>query len=175
MTEYRITVVGPPCVGKSALTNNRFVDIHEPTIQDCYMKELVVDGERYVLHIMDTTGLDDYVLLREQDICTGEGFLVVFSLEEESTLEDVHRFREPIKEDVGTFEDVHRFREKIKTLKDLDVVLMVLVGNKCDMEASPVDSRWAQDRAICYKCAYVETSAATDRARPLGILLRDHP
>ncbi|KAL6084191.1 hypothetical protein STEG23_012490 [Scotinomys teguina] len=148
MREYKITVVGAPFVGKSALTirllNSSFFDDYDPTTEDCYMKQVVIDGETCLLNILDTTGLDEYKVLRDQGIHTGEGFLVVFSLE-----------------DIGTLEDVRRYREKIKVVKDSDVVPMVLVGNKCDGEVPAVVSHRAQDHALCYDCSYVETSVAT--------------
>ncbi|KAL6084198.1 hypothetical protein STEG23_012497 [Scotinomys teguina] len=148
MREYKITVVGAPFVGKSALTirllNSRFFDDYDPTIEDWYMKQVVIDGETCLLNILDTTGLDEYEVLRDQGIRTGEGFLVVFSLK-----------------DIGTLEDVHCYREKIKVVKDSDVVPMVLVGNKCDVEVPTVVSHRAHDHALCYDCPYVKTSAAT--------------
>ncbi|KAL6081751.1 hypothetical protein STEG23_016833 [Scotinomys teguina] len=108
------------------------------------LKQVVIDHETCLLPIVDTAGLDEYDFLRDQSIRTWDGFLIVFSLK-----------------DVSTFEVVHRFREKIKTLKDSDVVLMVLMGNKCDMEAPAVDSHQARDCALCYNCANVEMSTAT--------------
>ncbi|KAL6084201.1 hypothetical protein STEG23_012500 [Scotinomys teguina] len=148
MREYNITVVGATFVGKSALTirllNSSFLDDYDPTIEDCYMKQVVIDGETCLLNILDTTGLDECEVLWDQGIRMGEGFLVVFSLE-----------------DISTLEGVHRYREKIKVMKDSDVVPMVLVGNKCDVEVPAVVSHQAQDHALCYDCPYVETSAAT--------------
>ncbi|KAL6093743.1 hypothetical protein STEG23_023363 [Scotinomys teguina] len=148
MIEYRIVVLGAAGVGKTALTvrlvNDRFVTRYIPTIEDRYRKEVVIDHESCVLRIVDTAGLKNYDFLWDAPIRTGDGFLVVFSLM-----------------DVSTFEDVHRFWERIKTLKDADVVPMVLVGNKCDAEEPAVDSCRARARAVCYNCSYVETSAAT--------------
>ncbi|KAL6084113.1 hypothetical protein STEG23_029686 [Scotinomys teguina] len=108
------------------------------------LKQVVIDHETCLLPLVDTAGLDEYDFLRDQSIRTGNGFLVVFSFK-----------------DVSTFEVIHRFREKIKTLKDSDVVLMVLVGNKCDMEAPAVDSHQARDCALCYNCANVKTLTVT--------------
>ncbi|KAL6089462.1 hypothetical protein STEG23_012270 [Scotinomys teguina] len=117
MRDYRITVVGTPGVGKSALTiqlvHYCFVDTYDPTIEDYYRKQVVIDHGTCLLHILDTVGRDEYSVLQDQGIHTGDGFLIVFSLK-----------------DVSSFEDVHRYREKIKVLKDSDVVPMVLVGNK---------------------------------------------
>ncbi|KAL6084199.1 hypothetical protein STEG23_012498 [Scotinomys teguina] len=148
MTEYRITVVGAQAVGKSTLAvqliHSCFVDRYEPTIEDRYWKEMVIDRETCLLRIVDTTGPQEYSTLLDDGIQAGDRFLVVFSLQ-----------------DVASFEYVHRYREKIRVLKGSDIVPMVLVGNKSDMEDPAVDSHQAQDRALCYNCPYVETSALT--------------
>ena len=58
MTEYKLVVVGAGGVGKSALTiqliQNHFVDEYDPTIEDSYRKQVVIDGETCLLDILDT-------------------------------------------------------------------------------------------------------------------------
>ena len=48
MTEYKIVVVGEGGVGKSALTiqhlQNVFEEDWDPTIEDTYKKQVVIDG-----------------------------------------------------------------------------------------------------------------------------------
>ena len=60
MTEYKLVVVGAGGVGKSALTiqliQNHFVDEYDPTIEDSYRKQVVIDGETCLLDILDTAG-----------------------------------------------------------------------------------------------------------------------
>ena len=57
MTEYKLVVVGAGGVGKSALTiqliQNHFVDEYDPTIEDSYRKQVVIDGETCLLDILD--------------------------------------------------------------------------------------------------------------------------
>ena len=47
-------------VGKSALTiqliQNHFVDEYDPTIEDSYRKQVVIDGQTCLLDILDTAG-----------------------------------------------------------------------------------------------------------------------
>ena len=47
-------------VGKSALTiqliQNHFVPEYDPTIEDSYRKQVVIDGETCLLDILDTAG-----------------------------------------------------------------------------------------------------------------------
>uniref|UniRef100_A0A7N5K458 small monomeric GTPase n=1 Tax=Ailuropoda melanoleuca TaxID=9646 RepID=A0A7N5K458_AILME len=148
MTEYKLVVVGAGGVGKSALTiqliQNHFVDEYDPTIEDSYRKQVVIDGETCLLDILDTAGQEEYSAMRDQYMRTGEGFLCVFAIN-----------------NTKSFEDIHQYREQIKRVKDSDDVPMVLVGNKCDLAARTVESRQAQDLARSYGIPYIETSAKT--------------
>ncbi|KAL6081965.1 hypothetical protein STEG23_002219 [Scotinomys teguina] len=148
MTEYRLVVVGAGGVGKSALTlqlvQYRFVDEHEPTIEDSYQKQVVIDGETCLLNILDIAGQEEYSAMQDQCIRTGEGFLCVFALN-----------------NTKSFKDILQYREQIRRVKDSEDVPMVLVGNKCDLAARTVESQQAQDLARCYGIPYIETSART--------------
>ena len=123
MIDYRLVVVGAGGVGKSALTiqlmQNHFVDEYDPTIEDSYRVQVVIDGEMCLLDILDTAGQEEYSAMRDQYMRTGEGFLLVFAVD-----------------NAKSFEDISQFREEIKYFKDGEDVPMVLVGNKCDMPVS---------------------------------------
>ncbi|XP_042608716.1 GTPase HRas isoform X1 [Cyprinus carpio] len=148
MTEYKLVVVGAGGVGKSALTiqliQNHFVDEYDPTIEDSYRKQVVIDGETCLLDILDTAGQEEYSAMRDQYMRTGEGFLCVFAIN-----------------NTKSFEDIHQYREQIKRVKDSDDVPMVLVGNKCDLPTRMVDTRQAQELARSYGIPFIETSAKT--------------
>ncbi|NP_001003744.1 GTPase KRas isoform 2 [Danio rerio] len=148
MTEYKLVVVGAGGVGKSALTiqliQNHFVDEYDPTIEDSYRKQVVIDGETCLLDILDTAGQEEYSAMRDQYMRTGEGFLCVFAIN-----------------NTKSFEDIHHYREQIKRVKDSEDVPMVLVGNKCDLQSHNVDSKQAQDLARSYGIPFIETSAKT--------------
>ncbi|KAJ8402500.1 hypothetical protein AAFF_G00365830 [Aldrovandia affinis] len=148
MTEYKLVVVGAGGVGKSALTiqliQNHFVDEYDPTIEDSYRKQVVIDGETCLLDILDTAGQEEYSAMRDQYMRTGEGFLCVFAINNSKS-----------------FEDVHLYREQINRVKDSDSVPMVLVGNKSDLGSRSVESRQAQELARSYGVPFVETSAKT--------------
>ena len=51
--KFKIVLLGGPAVGKSALTlrmiTENFVKDYDPTIEDIYTKEIVLDGEPCVL------------------------------------------------------------------------------------------------------------------------------
>jgi len=75
---------------------------------------------------------------------TGEGFLLVFAVNNSKS-----------------FEDISMYREQIKRVKDADDVPMVLVGNKVDLPSRAVDMRAAQEAARQCCIPFVETSAKT--------------
>lgn len=148
MTEYKLVVVGAGGVGKSALTiqfiQNHFVDEYDPTIEDSYRKQVVIDGETCLLDILDTAGQEEYSAMRDQYMRTGEGFLLVFAVN-----------------NAKSFEDIHTYREQIKRVKDAEEVPMVLVGNKCDLQQWTVNMTEAKELARHFNIPCIETSAKT--------------
>ncbi len=66
-----------------------FVEEYEPTKLDAYSKglRLARDGLEAKIDILDTAGQEDYAVLRDKYLREGEGFLCVFSLAEEETLQ----------------------------------------------------------------------------------------
>lgn len=99
-------------VGKSALTiqliQNHFVDEYDPTIEDSYRKQVVIDGETCLLDILDTAGQEEYSAMRDQYMRTGEGFLLVFAVNNAKSFDDISSYREQIKR-VKDAEEVRRF------------------------------------------------------------------
>lgn len=119
--ELKLVVVGGGGVGKSALTiqliHSHFVDEYDPTIEDSYRKQVVIDNEVQVLDILDTAGQEEYSAMREQYMRTGEGFLLVYSITSETS-----------------FEELMTYYQQIQRVKDSDYVPIVIVGNKSDLE-----------------------------------------
>lgn len=119
MNLYKLVVLGDGGVGKTALTIqlclNHFVETYDPTIEDSYRKQVVIDDAACVLEVLDTAGQEEYTALRDQWIRDGEGFLLVYSITSRST-----------------FERVERYRDQILRVKDNEDTPMILVGNKAD-------------------------------------------
>eukprot|EP00042_Codosiga_hollandica_P034276 m.239115 g.239115 ORF g.239115 m.239115 type:complete len:132 (-) comp54363_c2_seq47:46-441(-) len=81
--------------------------------------------------------------MREQYMRTGEGFLMVFSVA-----------------DRGTFEDIAIFQKQILRVKDRETYPMLLIGNKADLESErQVSTTEAKDYARKHGLTYIETSA----------------
>uniref|UniRef100_A0A8D0V5I1 Ras-related protein R-Ras2 n=1 Tax=Sus scrofa TaxID=9823 RepID=A0A8D0V5I1_PIG len=103
---YRLVVVCGGGVGKSALTiqfiQSYFVTDYDPTIEDSYTKQCVLDDRAAQLDILETAGQEECGAMREQYMRTGEGFLLVFSVT-----------------DRGSFEEISKFQRQILRAKDL--------------------------------------------------------
>ncbi|KAI9313373.1 ras-like protein 3 [Dichotomocladium elegans] len=147
LREYKIIIVGGGGVGKSALTiqfiQSHFVDEYDPTIEDSYRKQTVIDDETALLDVLDTAGQEEYSAMREQYMRNGEGFILVYSITSRLS-----------------FDEIKTFYEQIRRVKDREFFPMVLVGNKSDLELDrQVSSQEGKDLAKTYCCPFVETSA----------------
>mmetsp|Transcript_6804 Transcript_6804/g.15710 ORF Transcript_6804/g.15710 Transcript_6804/m.15710 type:complete len:194 (-) Transcript_6804:55-636(-) len=147
MSSYKLAIVGGGGVGKSALTIqlilNHFLEEYDPTIEDSYRKQVAVDDETCIMDILDTAGQDEYSAMRDQYFRTGQGFLIVYSVTSRAS-----------------FDEVSDFAEQIRRVKDKDDVPMVLLGNKCDLEADrSVSKEEGNELAKRYNMPFLECSA----------------
>jgi len=147
MSLCKIVILGDGGVGKSCitiqLTQNIFVSEYDPTVENSYRKQVVVDDEPMMLDILDTAGQEDYSILRDQYIRTGQGFLIVYSITS-----------------AVTFKGVPDLRQKILGVKDEEEYPMILVGNKCDLEKErSVSVAEGQELAKSFSIPFFETSA----------------
>jgi len=147
LREYKLVVVGGGGVGKSALTiqfiQSHFVDEYDPTIEDSYRKQCVIDEEVALLDVLDTAGQEEYGAMREQYMRTGEGFLLVYSITSRNS-----------------FEEISTFHQQILRVKDRDSFPVIVIGNKCDLEYErQVGHNEGRDLAKHFGCQFLETSA----------------
>lgn len=92
---------------------------------------------------MDTAGQDDYQGMLDMWINFGEGFLLVFAVN-----------------DRESFECLEKKRDRILKLKKGENCPIVLVGNKCDLEKERVITEVeARELAKSWNAGYIETSA----------------
>uniref|UniRef100_A0A8D3EBY7 RAS related n=1 Tax=Scophthalmus maximus TaxID=52904 RepID=A0A8D3EBY7_SCOMX len=128
---------------QTCVPQSYFVSDYDPTIEDSYTKICTVDGKETRLDILDTAGQEEFGAMREQYMRSGEGFLLVFALN-----------------DRGSYHEVQKFHTQVLRVKDRDDFPIVLVGNKADLEQQRVISRedaqaFASDNGI----HYMESSA----------------
>ena len=136
-------------VGKSSLTY-RFINYnapeeHDPTIEDKFMTVLDLDGRSVTCNVLDTAGQDDYQGLIDSWIDGGDGFLLVFALN-----------------DRDSFNDLDKKKSKIDMVKKKKNYPLILVGNKSDLTDRAIGRKEAEDKAKLWNAAYFETSAKND-------------
>merc|ERR1711920_937117 len=81
-----------------------------------YRKQVDIDSESALLDILDTWGQEEFASMQDQWIREGQGFLLVFSVINQLT-----------------FDELAEFHEKILRVKDVTSVPMAIAGNKCDL------------------------------------------
>lgn len=145
--EHKLVVLGGGGVGKSALTirlvTDNFLEEYDPTIEDSYRKEVMVDESCALLDILDTAGQEEYSSMQDQWMREGKGFLLVYSITSQNT-----------------YDEITLFKDKILRAKDMDKVPMVLVGNKCDLDNErEVATEMGKKLAIEWGCPFMEVSA----------------
>ncbi|WWD08864.1 hypothetical protein V865_006978 [Kwoniella europaea PYCC6329] len=148
MRVFQCAVMGSGGVGKSAITvrfiHGSYLEWYDPTNR----KQFSVDNQPCLLEILDTAGIDQYLTLNDMFIRESEGFVLVFSLCQRDTFEEIIR----------TYEAIRR----IKLPEGNQIVPLVIVGNKSDLiDEREVDTTEGEKLAMEWKCSYYETSART--------------
>jgi GTPase KRas protein len=148
MDSWRVAVLGDGGVGKTALavqfTLNCFVETYDPTIEDAYRKQLVVDNRMCFVEVIDTAGQEEYATLRDQWVREGQGFILVYSIASRAT-----------------FERLDVFRQSMLRVKRQKPIFM-LVGNKADKQFErEVTREEGMQLAKEFGCEFLETSAKT--------------
>jgi len=154
-TNYRIVVLGSGGVGKSALTlrliSDEFAEEYDPTIEDSYRKQVVIDGKPALLDVLDTAGQEEYASLQDQWIREGDGYLIVYSITSKDSLEESKVMH-----------------DKISRIRDSENFPLVLAGNKCDLEnerkvtkqkGQETIESWNSKRSKDNPVSFFETSA----------------
>ncbi|WVQ73813.1 hypothetical protein IAR50_003394 [Cryptococcus sp. DSM 104548] len=149
MRIFQCAVMGSGGVGKSACTvrfiNGSYLEWYDPTNR----KQFTVDNQPCLLEILDTAGIDQYLTLNDLFIRESEGFVLVFSITQRDTFEEVIRTRESI--------------ARIKLPSETGTkISMVIVGNKCDLtDEREVSTAEGEKLAESWGCKYFEASART--------------
>lgn len=125
------------------MIQSHFVDEYDPTIEDSYRKQVVIDGQVSILDILDTAGQEEYSAMREQYMRTGEGFLLVYSVTSRTS-----------------FEELMTYYQQILRVKDVEYVPIFVVGNKSDLEGErQVSFEEGAELARHFNASFLETSA----------------
>ncbi|KAK9353396.1 GTPase NRas precursor [Lipomyces doorenjongii] len=143
---FKLVVLGDGGVGKTALTIqlclNHFVETYDPTIEDSYRKQIIIDHQSCIVEILDTAGQEEYNALRDQWIRDGEGFVFVYSITSRTSYNRILMFVQQVERIKGTS------------------VPMILIGNKSDkVTEREITSQEGAALAKQLGCDFFEVSA----------------
>jgi len=147
MKEFKIGLLGPEGVGKPALVNQfiygHYHENYDDINEDVFRKEVEVDNCRCVLEIVDTAGMDQFPSMRDLYIKNGHGFVLVYSLTNQRT-----------------FQEIKNFRDQVLRVKETEKAPFVLVGNNLDKESHrEVPTVEGNALARSWNCPFIEASA----------------
>ncbi|KAI6645728.1 hypothetical protein LOD99_12991 [Oopsacas minuta] len=142
----KILVLGAGAVGKTCLTlqyvRNEFVCGYTPTIEEVYETPARVEDSLYILQILDTAGTDECGIIREQFYHQCDGYLLLFSVTDRFSLQEIKEIQKDIKRQVNRS------------------IPFLVVGNKIDLsESRKISSDEGETIASMLGGEYIETSA----------------
>jgi small GTP-binding protein len=120
---------------------------YDPTIEDSYRKQVVVDNEVVLYDILDTAGQVEYSAMRAQYMRTCEGMILMYSITSRES-----------------FKEIRDFQRELLRVKDTDYFPMLLVGNKAELEGErTISIQEGREMAASFGCSFLETSAKIGR------------
>jgi GTPase KRas protein len=115
---------------------------YDPTDEQSFRKQSVVDNE-LVLFEISKSGFEEYSSMREQFMRTCEGMIIMYSITNRET-----------------FEQVSMFRDQLLHVKDKDHFPMLIVGNQSDQHYDrAVLTQEGMAIATQTGCGFLEASA----------------
>lgn len=132
---------------------------YDPTIEDSYRKQVVIDGQSCMLEVLDTAGQEEYTALRDQWIRDGEGFVLVYSISSRSSFTRIGRFHNQIQR-VKESSSSPSYPGSPMSASPSEPVPIMLVGNKSDrVTEREVSTQEGFALARELGCEFVEASA----------------
>ena len=148
-TKINVSLLGESSVGKTSICSVFLGnDFSENTLNTIGIESALipfkVDGEEYRFKIFDTAGQERYRSIAKNTITLAEGFLLIFAVD-----------------DIRTFQILGEWIKSIKENCDINEKVLILVGNKVDVEKREVTKEEALSFAKANNIKYFETSAKT--------------
>jgi GTPase KRas len=145
---------------------NHFVETYDPTIEDSYRKQVVIDQQSCMLEVLDTAGQEEYTALRDQWIRDGEGFVLVYSITSRNSFIRIQKFYNQVQRvKESTHPNSPTGASYLPTQMNSSPLYggpapVMLVGNKSDKHNErEVSSQEGQALAKELGCEFVEASA----------------
>lgn len=131
---------------------NYFADEYDPTIEDPYCKQVVIDDEVALLDILDTAGQEEYSAMREQYMRVCEGMILVYSICSRQS-----------------FKEIVDFHQQLLRVKDKDKFPVMIIANKCDLTSErEVSMMEGMQLAKQLQCNFTEVTAKTNQGITLA-------
>jgi len=148
----KLGVIGPGSVGKSALSvryiQKVFIDEYLPSFENLYKKEMKIENDPVEIDILDSSGMDELVVMRPTWFKEREAFLLVFAVNDRESFTALTAFHDQL----------ISYRQGISASAPL-----IIVGNKCDLiNERVIKAEEARDLAKSWGAEYMETSAKKD-------------
>ncbi|XP_054276189.1 GTP-binding protein Rhes-like [Macrosteles quadrilineatus] len=143
----RVVVMGSARVGKSSIISqflyDRFLTRYRETVEELHRGEYELqDGACLTLDILDTSGAYQFPAMRALSVNTADAFILVYSVDDEDSWEEVKKLKDQIVERRGP------------------MVPIVVVGNKSELADRVISREQAEAVAVYdWECGYVECSA----------------
>ena len=130
---------------------------HDPTIEESYTIEIKTEkGEERKFKILDTAGKEGNKNLIDEWICNANGFILVFSID-----------------DNNSFESIKNYASQINKIK-MGGLPIILVGNKCDLDKErKITKENAQEYANSIGATYFECSSLNDENGNCKLIFQD--
>ncbi len=147
----KIVPIGAGGVGKTSiverLLHNHFLEEYDPTIEETYRKQFVIDDEAILPDFLDHQGQEEYTALQEL-YQNAAAIILVYSITSLASFEEIQE----------------QYYPRILKIRDENkLVPIVLIGNKCDLEPQrAVSTAMGEQLAKQYGILFFETSAKTN-------------
>ncbi|KAM9843373.1 GTP-binding protein Rhes [Aulostomus maculatus] len=150
---HRIVVLGAPKVGKTNILKRflgeEFDEHYEATTEDFHRKLFHVGGETYQIDLLDAASERDFPAKRRLSILSGDIFLLVFSVDD----------RESFNEVLELLNEIKAAKAKLQKSKHPARIPAVICGNKVDLDAQRVVSAPEVTEVVGQDVSFFETSA----------------
>ncbi|PQE03885.1 Small GTPase superfamily Ras type protein [Rutstroemia sp. NJR-2017a BBW] len=157
MVAYTLVALGDDNVGIKALTNLDFISTYDPTPEDSYRRQVVIDEQPCMIEVLETGDQEQYTALRDQWIRDGDGFLLVYCITKRSSFDRVRGYYDLVQEVKQS--SLRTPRPGIPITSYSPPVPMMLVGNNSDrVTEREVSEKEGQNLAKELGCDFVETS-----------------
>eukprot|EP01127_Copromyxa_protea_P001894 TRINITY_DN1179_c2_g2_i1.p1 TRINITY_DN1179_c2_g2~~TRINITY_DN1179_c2_g2_i1.p1 ORF type:complete len:354 (-),score=42.41 TRINITY_DN1179_c2_g2_i1:235-1296(-) len=155
-TIMKVALLGMGGAGKTAFIKRWISDIYteeyDPTVEDTYLKEVVIDDVAITFQVWDTSGVEEFSALRDQCIRSCDCFILVYAITHQTT-----------------FNDLRNILARIHRIKNTTHVPMVLVGCRCDNKDRQVRTEEGLEFAKSLNIPFFETSARNNENVDLSI------